>query len=75
MYHERIKHIEVEYYFVHKKIQENILTGYVKTRKLDLFTRALNEIRVDYFCNKLGMINIYAPTLGVLQKYVYRPSS
>ena len=30
----------------------------------DIFTKALNRDRVSYLYNKLGMINIYAPTLG-----------
>lgn len=28
---------------------------------VDLSTKTLNENRVEYHCNKLGMINIYAP--------------
>jgi len=41
-----------------------ISTGYVKTGEQlgDIFTKALNGVRVDYLCNKLGIINIYAPT-------------
>ncbi|XP_019234286.1 PREDICTED: uncharacterized protein LOC109214791 [Nicotiana attenuata] len=45
-------------------IHENLIsTGYMKTgeQPADLFTKALNGIRVDYLRNKLGMINIYAP--------------
>ncbi|RVW64653.1 Retrovirus-related Pol polyprotein from transposon RE1 [Vitis vinifera] len=63
VYHERTKHIEVDYHFIREKIEENLVsTGYVKTGEQlgDIFTKALNGTRVDYFCNKLGMINIYA---------------
>lgn len=36
----------------------------VKTREqlVDLVTKVVNGTQVDYLCNKLGMINMYAPT-------------
>jgi len=48
-----------------EKIQENLIsTEYVKAREKtrDIFTKALRKTRVDYFFNKLDMINIYIPT-------------
>ena len=63
VFHERTKHIDKNCHFV--KIQLSLIsTGYVKTREqlVDIFTKALTRDRVNYLCNKLSMINIYAPT-------------
>ena len=58
-------HIEIDCHFAREKIQLGLFsTGYVKTRKqlCDIFTKALSGNWVSYLCNKLGIINIYAPT-------------
>ena len=68
MFHERNKNIEYDCHFVCEKIQQSLVSvGYVKTGEQlqDIFMKALNGTCIDYLCNKLGMINIYAPTWGI----------
>nr|KYP32609.1 Copia protein [Cajanus cajan] len=63
-FHERKKHIEVDYHF----IIEKILSGIIKTSSVcskdqlaDIFTKSLRGPRITYICNKLDAYDIYAP--------------
>jgi hypothetical protein len=65
VYYKRTKHIKVDCHFAREKIQENLIsTSYVRTGEHlgDIFTNVLNGNQAENLGNKLGIINIYAPT-------------
>ncbi|KAG5088827.1 hypothetical protein JHK86_001439 [Glycine max] len=60
-----MKHIEVDCHLILEKVQQNLIcTSNVKTgdQLANVLTKALNGVSSDFICNKLGIINIYAPT-------------
>ena len=61
---ERNKSIEVDCHIVRKKLKANIiLAKYVTSghHLVDLLTKPLGRIRVDFICDKLGMYDVYVP--------------
>ena len=64
MFHERIKHIEINCHFVRENVlSRDVVTTYVGSNDqlIDLLTDSLRNSRVNYICTKLSMLNIYAP--------------
>ena len=67
VFHERTKHIEINYHF----IREKIMSGDIKTKFVNssdqlayIFIKSLRRPIIDYICNKLGTYDSYAPAWG-----------
>ena len=63
--HDRTKHIEIDRHFIKEKMDAGIIcTPYVSTKEqtADILTKGLFRPTFDFFVNKLGMFDIYAPT-------------
>lgn len=64
IFHERTKHIKIDYHFVGDKIKN----GKIKTRHIgtkdqqaDLLTKGLGRVQHEYLLNKLEVLNILHP--------------
>ena len=65
IFHERTKHIEVDYHFIREKIALGCMTtSFVNSsdQLAVIFTKSLRGPRIQFICNKLGAYNLYAST-------------
>jgi hypothetical protein len=73
VFHERTKHIEVDYHFIREKIQaKEIETPFVgsKDQLADVFIKGLEPSPFEINISKLGMSDIYNPnSRGSVKKY------
>nr|XP_016438494.1 PREDICTED: uncharacterized mitochondrial protein AtMg00810-like [Nicotiana tabacum] len=62
IYHERIKHIDIDCHFIREKIQERLIrTAHIATQEqpADILTKALGHRQHAVLVSKLGMKNIF----------------
>jgi hypothetical protein len=68
VFHERTKHLEIDYHFVRDKLHSGVfklLPISTKVQLADFFTKALPPKAFNTFISKLGMLNLFhAPACG-----------
>ena len=65
--YERIKHIEVDIHFIREKVQSGVISPvFVSSHEQtsDMFTKSISPIPLQSSLRKLGLVDIFAPTLG-----------
>ena len=65
MQHDRTKHVEIDRFFIKRKLDEGIIElNYVSSgnQVADSLTKGLGVKECNLACNKMGMIDIYHPS-------------
>jgi hypothetical protein len=61
LFHDRSKHIEIKYYFLHDKVQKGeMILQYISIdeQTTDILTKPLSKIKFAYLRDKLGLMEI-----------------
>lgn len=64
IFHERTKHIEVDYHFVLEAfMMKQVLTPYTRSKdqSLGIYTNLLNSSHFSSLCSKVNLLDIYIP--------------
>jgi hypothetical protein len=59
MFHDRSKHIEIHYHFIHDMVQRGALKlQYISTDEqvADVLTKPLSRVKFEHFRDKLGIV-------------------
>jgi hypothetical protein len=67
VFHDKSKHIEIRYQYIHDMVQRGaIKLQYVGTdeRVADVFTKPLSHVKIEYFREKLGIVQKDLPQKG-----------
>lgn len=65
MYHDRMKHMEIDHHFIKEKIEKGIIKLLHMSTSLqivDILTKTLPRKNFEDLNSKLGLVNIYSPT-------------
>ena len=65
VFHERTKHLEIDYHFVREcLLSGDLVTNYLpsKQQPANIFTKALGKQQFVYLQSKLGIVNPHTPT-------------
>jgi len=65
VYHERTKHIELDYHFIREKIHQGLIeTRHLNTKDqmADLLTKGLSRTQHEYLLSKFGVLNLFIPS-------------
>jgi hypothetical protein len=67
MFHDKMKHIEIQYYYIHDMVQR----GAVKLQNVgtneqlaDVLTKPMSRVKFEYFRDKLGVVRNDLPQKG-----------
>ena len=64
VFHDKSKHIEIKYHFIHDMVMKGaVKLEYIATDEqvADVLTKPLAREKVEYFCEKLGVIEKDVP--------------